>query len=367
MNWNGKGNHRLALVVVAMVVLLPLLQWVRAQGRKAPVHMSTDWSNRHMVFSRPTTMEQTWRVARDLRYGHQWLRQNPGILMPKVQDQGAGPDLIRGDNPGILQPFPTPFRPRMPGPVSDSTPAPSLRSDWGMSMQPNATTGTEMFPAKFSFDVSAAPNCALDYVVFNSGLASSAGAFATETGTFTANTATNGQTATITNGAESIVLVANTGALTTASGTVTVAAGGPHNNDTVTVGAITYRFRTVALAAVNDVLAGVSNTAAAQNLKAIIDDAIGECATATCFNVATTTAPNPAQPSPSTSSTPRPCASLMLQSAACHSEGKWRRHDRGRVSRQGEGRRHQARRPARIRHGHERPAAGGRNHRNDRT
>ncbi len=47
------------------------------------------------------------------------------------------------------------------------------RADWGMSLLSAGKTGSEMFPAKFTFDINAAPDCTNDYVVFNTSLAGS--------------------------------------------------------------------------------------------------------------------------------------------------------------------------------------------------
>jgi hypothetical protein len=301
MKRNGEGHYRLALVVVALVILVPLLQWVRAQGRKAPIHMTTDWSNRHMIFSTPSSLPQSWRLNNEPRFNHQWLRRNPGALQPSGQnpqfdspanrnafDQPQGGQVRNdvGDRP--IGPF-RPNKKRTPG--TDVEP---LRADWGVSMQAAGTTGVEMFPAKFSFDISAAPDCTNDYIVYNSGLVAAAPVHAARVGTF-AGSSTNGNTVTITNGAVSLVLFNNTGA-TPSTAQATLTFNTPINDDTVTVGAITYRLRTIAngLALANDVLIGTTNTATAQNLRAIIDDAIGECSTATCFNVALTTTPNSA-------------------------------------------------------------------------
>ncbi len=293
-------NYRFVLAIAAMVVLVPLVQWVRAQGRRQPVHLTTDWSNRHLVFSQPGSFTQAWHLQNQPRYSHQWLRRNEAALRNAAIQERGGPAKLRNDrnngngghigNDFVERPV-GPFRPgRRPGPVTDVQ---RLRADWGMSMQANGTTGIEMFPAKFSFDVSAAPDCVNDFVVFNTSLPGTAPAFASRNGTFTGNAA-NAQTVTITNGSDSITLFANTGVLTTASATVTT--NGPLNNDTVTVGSITYRFRTVGngLQNVNDVLIGASNSLSARNLRAIIDAAIGECGSSTCFDTGTTTSPNPA-------------------------------------------------------------------------
>jgi hypothetical protein len=56
-----------------------------------------------------------------------------------------------------------------------STPSESVQGpgDWGMSLLAGGTVGIGMFPAKFTFDVTAAPSCANDFVAFNTSLAGS--------------------------------------------------------------------------------------------------------------------------------------------------------------------------------------------------
>src|SRR6266568_7912927 len=68
------------------------------------------------------------------------------------------------------------------------TPIPSVKApgDWGKPMLAGGNVGFGMFPAKFSFDVNAAPSCGSDYVAFNTGLAgASPTTAASQTGTFT--------------------------------------------------------------------------------------------------------------------------------------------------------------------------------------
>jgi hypothetical protein len=46
-----------------------------SQGH-TPVHMTTDWSNRHMVYSAPSSFADAWRLQAEPRYLHQWTRRN---------------------------------------------------------------------------------------------------------------------------------------------------------------------------------------------------------------------------------------------------------------------------------------------------
>ena len=55
------------------------------------------------------------------------------------------------------------------------TPSPAIpRIDWGMSLLSATATGAGQFPAKFSFDVNAPPDCTNDFVVFNTNQSGSA-------------------------------------------------------------------------------------------------------------------------------------------------------------------------------------------------
>jgi hypothetical protein len=47
--------------------------------------------------------------------------------------------------------------------------------DWGMSLLSGGAAGVGQFPAKFTFDVTAAPDCVKDFVVYNTGLAGASG------------------------------------------------------------------------------------------------------------------------------------------------------------------------------------------------
>jgi hypothetical protein len=147
------------------------------------------------------------RLRYDHRYVDQQLRRNQKNVLPTAQGQQLSSRELPGGDSGILQPIAPPFRRRVPI-VSDQSITDSLHSDWGMSLLGNATTGAEMFPAKFTFDVNAAPDCANDFTVFNTGVAGANGVDASQFGTFSGNPS-DGQTITVTNGASVLVLTAS--------------------------------------------------------------------------------------------------------------------------------------------------------------
>ena len=78
--WNRKQLVRFGLIsVCTLAVALFLLSWgkkTRAAGAHTPVHMTTDWSNRHMVYSAPSSMGQALRLQAEPRYLHQLTRRN---------------------------------------------------------------------------------------------------------------------------------------------------------------------------------------------------------------------------------------------------------------------------------------------------
>jgi hypothetical protein len=77
--WNRKRLVRMGLIsVCTLAVAVFLLSWgkkTQAEGH-TPVHMTTDWSNRHMVYSAPSSMGHALRLQAEPRYLHQWARRN---------------------------------------------------------------------------------------------------------------------------------------------------------------------------------------------------------------------------------------------------------------------------------------------------
>ena len=86
--WNRRWLFRLGSAsVCALVVCVFLLTWSRKTHAEnhTPVHLTTDWSNRHMVYSAPSSMAQAWRLQAEPRYRHQLTRRNA----PAMQSQSA--------------------------------------------------------------------------------------------------------------------------------------------------------------------------------------------------------------------------------------------------------------------------------------
>ncbi len=129
---------------------------------QGPVHLPTDWSHRHLVFSVPHSIEQAVRFQNEPRYWHQWFRHHPRTA------EGANPEVTGRERDS--RESDDRDRSRHNPPASTT----SLHPDWGETQNVAAgvpgTVGLGMFPAKFSFDVNAAPDCTNDFVVFNTSL-----------------------------------------------------------------------------------------------------------------------------------------------------------------------------------------------------
>jgi hypothetical protein len=123
---------------VWFAVVLSMAAGLCAQEAAAPRHIGVpqDWSQSHIVFSRDALAQHPDLIYREPRILHQamqrWQRPNSNVF------QGA--DAL---------------------PVSVSN---SSQRDWNVVL--GARVVAHMFPAKYSFDPAAAPDCTNDYVVF---------------------------------------------------------------------------------------------------------------------------------------------------------------------------------------------------------
>ncbi|MBZ5647117.1 MAG: hypothetical protein LAN37_07845 [Acidobacteriia bacterium] len=132
-----------------------------------------------MVFSAPANDYQAWQLLQVSRYREQVIKRQAAAMQPAAvaqQQPAAAPAPNLNQNRGRKS---------------------SMKRDWGVSLGANGESGVGMFPAKFSFDINAAPSCANDYVAYTTSLTGGQAAVkASRAGTFTGQP-TNGQTVTI--------------------------------------------------------------------------------------------------------------------------------------------------------------------------
>ncbi len=151
MKSNNSWRIRLAQILLGAAIVIALVVVRGAKAGDEPVHLVTDWSHRHVVFSNPTSLIRRFQLSSDPRYREQWVRRNAER---------------RGDRDE--------WRWRR----APEDPA-HLHGDWSVDMGSGATVGAGNYPAKFSFDSTSA-YCANptppagqqpDFVVYNTSLA----------------------------------------------------------------------------------------------------------------------------------------------------------------------------------------------------
>ena len=130
------------------------LQSQTSEDSQAVVHLPTDWSHHHLVYSNPATAEQLKRAQQEPRYWQQLFRRSQST------PPQAGLDLAL--------PFELPHGSK----AASASKNPKLKRDWSENMGTGATVGAGQYPGKFGFDVTTS-SCANDFVVFNTGLAGS--------------------------------------------------------------------------------------------------------------------------------------------------------------------------------------------------
>jgi len=148
---------RLGLALCGLVVLGWVLTAHAGKPSQRGTPLTTDWSHRHLVFSRPGSDEQLARVAEEPRYWQQIRRSEQALMLSTSMadaDSGAiAPKIVKGYSK-------------------------KLKRDWSEDLGSGAGAGAGNYPAKYSFSGSTA-NCGTatspDYVVYSTGLAGSGG------------------------------------------------------------------------------------------------------------------------------------------------------------------------------------------------
>jgi hypothetical protein len=149
------GLSILAALTLSSALLGQTTQGQTSQDSKAVVHLPTDWSHHHLVFSNPATAEQLKRLQQDPRYWQQLFRRSRATT-PEAGLGGALTSELQSDSK-----------------TSHASKKHRLKRDWSVSLgAAGATVGAGQYPGKFGFDVTTS-SCANDFVVFNTSLSSS--------------------------------------------------------------------------------------------------------------------------------------------------------------------------------------------------
>lgn len=119
----------------------------------------TDWSSRHIVFSKPATAARAERVKKDFRYWQQLRRQSPARLSDAANENALDREL------------------QLDVAAAHLLGNQKIGGDWSEDLGSGATIGAINYPAKYGFLATTA-NCGSatqpDFVVYATGLTGSA-------------------------------------------------------------------------------------------------------------------------------------------------------------------------------------------------
>lgn len=136
-----------ALLLTSLVPAVGL----RSQQQETRIGLVQDWSHRHTVFTRIGPMREMMEVQRDPRSFLAW--QSAAIAAHRNQAGENQPHDFVKERASHRRRHPRPIRKH------------GLRTDWSINLGTGGVAPA-MSPAKFTFDVNAAPSCASDFVVF---------------------------------------------------------------------------------------------------------------------------------------------------------------------------------------------------------
>ena len=132
-----------AMCVIGLPVYQPAPNRSLARAQKAGSDLRTpvieDWTHHHLIYSAPGSIGRTLALQQQPRYVQQYLRR---YVLPGRTTGWPG-------HTGTWR-----YRPN------------GFARDWGIATGNGYTVGQGNFPAKYVFDVNAAPSCTADYVVF---------------------------------------------------------------------------------------------------------------------------------------------------------------------------------------------------------
>ena len=150
------GLPLLAVLTFSSVLLGQMSQSETSEDSQAVVHLPTDWSHHHLLFSNPATAEQLKRVQQEPRYWQQLFRRSQATPPEAESDMALPFELPHGSK------------------TSTGSKSHKLKRDWSEPMGTGATVGAGQYPGKFGFDVTTS-SCANDFAIFNTSLAGAAG------------------------------------------------------------------------------------------------------------------------------------------------------------------------------------------------
>ena len=137
-----------------------------AQAGETPIGAPQDWSNRAVIYRNAKTPDELLTAGRSADMNR--LYRNPryvAAVLQRVEREGHRavlPTALTDALAAVRNTHEDRHKPR-PKPGNDPS---AIQRDWSASIGSFASGKVGMFPAKYNFDVTAAPSCANDFVVY---------------------------------------------------------------------------------------------------------------------------------------------------------------------------------------------------------
>jgi hypothetical protein len=151
---------RVALLLLLPIGLLPLFARVQRTIPQVPSSRFQDWSTRHAVYSQTGTSAALEAARSDPRALFRWRE----VEQREQAKRLFQPSHLRS----VLE-----FQWRRTTPTVPVRVSSTEHADWSISLG-NGATALAMYPAKFSFNTTATPDCNNDFAVFPVNVAGSA-------------------------------------------------------------------------------------------------------------------------------------------------------------------------------------------------
>ena len=151
MNLLGVNQNRLLKLFVRLAAVIAFVATSVAQDAQH-IGVPQDWSTRRMIFTNLSSPEKAAAVADDPRAWVHWVQHTSPLLRSMSRSAGR---VLDGAEPDFERETTVPV-----GKAKNS------KIDWAISLGSNGGMPVGETPAKYSFDISLAPDCTNDFVVF---------------------------------------------------------------------------------------------------------------------------------------------------------------------------------------------------------
>jgi hypothetical protein len=129
----------LGISILTALTLCPALPGQASPDSKAAVPLISDWTQHHVVFSKPATAEEARRVERDPRYRQQQYRQSPASVREEETRDALAPEVWYSSEFAVS------------GKRHRIRKNPGINKDWSEDLGSGGTVGAINYPAKISF------------------------------------------------------------------------------------------------------------------------------------------------------------------------------------------------------------------------